>query len=132
MGGSPASTRSRFAGGSFRLMARTTGKSSSKNPEVPHAGCVVFSPHFSDIGKGHVVSGDITVEDGLIQGIAALDFDVIHLVGEGWGAQQGEDEIALILPTFALGMATTSYLSNAARIAGMAGSGVGSVPGGLV
>jgi len=72
------------------------------------------------------------VQDGLVQRIAALDFNVIQLVGKGWVADQGEDEIAWSCQPSPSGMATTSYSSKAARMAVIAGSGIGSDPVGFV
>src|SRR5438128_5040718 len=96
-GESPASTRSRFPGASFLLIARVRGKSCSKNPDVPHIDSRRVSPSFLNFGEGYGFSGDVTVQDGLVSRVAALHDDVVHLFWKRGVAKQQENEVIDVL-----------------------------------
>ena len=52
-----------------------------------------ISPRFAGFGERHIFSSDVTVENRLIERIAAFDCDVINLYGEGRIADEGENEV---------------------------------------
>ena len=58
---------------------------------MPHIGCVVF--RFSGFGERNILSCNVTVQDGLIERIAALDFYVVDFVCKAWGANQRKNEV---------------------------------------
>ncbi len=54
------------------------------------------SPHFPDFREHHILSGDIAVQDGLVQRISAPDFDVVYLFRKRRVADQRQNEIIYI------------------------------------
>ena len=45
-----------------------------EKPRVPAHGLRGISPYFADFGKSHILPGDVTVENMLVERIAAFDF----------------------------------------------------------
>ncbi len=64
---------------------------------LPH-----FPPHFLDFRERDILSRDITIQDRLVQRIAALEFNVVHLLRKSRRPDQREDEIIQILQPMAL------------------------------
>src|ERR1700722_16551068 len=50
-------------------------------------------PHLTNFRKWHVLSGNVTVQNGLVERIAALDCNVVHFLWKRWIADQQENEI---------------------------------------
>src|ERR1700683_346796 len=64
---------------------------------LPH-----FAPYLLDFCERHILSRYVTVQDGLIERIAGLEYDVVHLFRKSRVADERENEIVQILHAMVL------------------------------
>jgi len=66
------------------------------------SGLAVFPPYFLNFRERDILSGYIAIQDGLVQRIAELDFNVVHLFRKRGVADQRKNEIIQVLHPMAL------------------------------
>jgi len=82
IGGSPASTRMRLSKGSAWLRARITRTAVIRRDRRPSRRSEKILPDLLEVARSHGLTGNVTVQSGLVERIGGFDNHVVHEAGE--------------------------------------------------
>jgi hypothetical protein len=81
----------------------------------------------SDFGEPDILSCYITIQDGLVYRITALEFNVVHFLRKSRGADRRKNEIVQVLHSMSLGHTDNLvFVEGGKKLLEIAASGTGS------